>query len=184
MVVTSRCFAFRALITQARIWKSFWVENVTSSLYPPIPSSAETWNIFTNMLCKFCFRLSWHFNQENAVFWKAFFFFRKTRTTGRPSELMSRATCDPIHLLHFVTPALGLTQVIGRNIKHIIWHLLIPNVDIMYEKWIKITYRMFLVSYFTLNSAAGRSWTPSEFCPFSPTSKRPSQLRLWKIKAR
>ena len=31
---------------------------------------------------------------------------------------MSRATCDPIHLLHFVTPALGLTRVIGRNIKH------------------------------------------------------------------
>ena len=26
MVVTSRCFTFRALITQARIWKRFWVE--------------------------------------------------------------------------------------------------------------------------------------------------------------
>ena len=24
-------------------------------------------------------------------------------------------TCDPIHLLYFVTPALGWIQVIGRN---------------------------------------------------------------------
>ena len=53
MVVTWRCFAFLALITQARIWKSFWVENSTSLLYLPIPSSAETWKIFTNMLCQF-----------------------------------------------------------------------------------------------------------------------------------
>ena len=30
MVVASRCFAFRALITQARIWKSFQVQNSTS----------------------------------------------------------------------------------------------------------------------------------------------------------
>ena len=58
---------------------------------------------------------------------------RRTIQTVR-GIVMSRATCDPIHLLHFVTPALGLTQVIGRNIKHISWHLLIPNVDIMYEK--------------------------------------------------
>ena len=47
MVVTSRYFAFRALITQPRIWKGFWVENSTSVLYLPIPSSAETWKIFT-----------------------------------------------------------------------------------------------------------------------------------------
>ena len=39
MVVTSRCFTFRALITQARIWKSFWVQNSTSLLYLLIPSS-------------------------------------------------------------------------------------------------------------------------------------------------
>ena len=32
MVVTSRCFAFRALITQARIWKSFRVQNSASLL--------------------------------------------------------------------------------------------------------------------------------------------------------
>ena len=28
---------------------------------------------------------------------------------------MSRATSDPIHLLYFLTPALGLIQAIGRN---------------------------------------------------------------------
>ena len=43
MVVTSRCFAFCMLITQAQIWKRFWVENPTSLYYSPIPSSAETW---------------------------------------------------------------------------------------------------------------------------------------------
>ena len=53
MVVTSRCFALLAIITQARIWKRFWVKNSTSLLYLPIPSSAETWKIFTNMLCQF-----------------------------------------------------------------------------------------------------------------------------------
>ena len=45
MVVASRCFAFRMLITQAWIWKSFQVQNSTSLLYLPIPSSAETWKI-------------------------------------------------------------------------------------------------------------------------------------------
>ena len=57
----SRYFAFRLLITQAQIWKNFWVQNSTSLLYLPIPSSAETWKIFTNKLCQFCFRLSWYF---------------------------------------------------------------------------------------------------------------------------
>ena len=47
-----RCFAFRALITQARIWKRFSDQNSTSSLYLPIPSSAETWKIFTKKLCQ------------------------------------------------------------------------------------------------------------------------------------
>ena len=32
-----RCFAFRALITQSRIWKSFSDQNSTSLLYLPIP---------------------------------------------------------------------------------------------------------------------------------------------------
>ena len=50
-----RCFAFRALITQARIWKSFRVQNSTSLLYLPIPSSAETWKIVTKKVCQFFF---------------------------------------------------------------------------------------------------------------------------------
>ena len=28
--------------------------------------------------------------------------------------VMSRATCDPIHLLYFIKPALNFIQVIGR----------------------------------------------------------------------
>ena len=53
MVVASRCFAFRALITQARILKSFRVKNSTSLLYLPIPSSAEIWKIVTKKVCEF-----------------------------------------------------------------------------------------------------------------------------------
>ena len=53
MVVTTRCFAFRVLITQAQIWKSFLVQTSTNLLYLPILSSAETWKIFTNKLCQF-----------------------------------------------------------------------------------------------------------------------------------
>ena len=53
MVVTSRCFAFRTLITQARIWQSFLVENSTSLLYVLIPSLPETWEIFANKLSQF-----------------------------------------------------------------------------------------------------------------------------------
>ena len=78
MVVASRCFAFRALITQARIWKSFRVQNSTSLLYLPIPSSAETWKIVTKKVCQFFFRLSWQFKREKSVFWIAS--FCKTRT--------------------------------------------------------------------------------------------------------
>ena len=71
MVVMSRCLVFRALITQAQSWKRFGVQNLTSLLYLPIPSSAETWNIFTNKLCQFYFCLSWHFKREKSVFCKA-----------------------------------------------------------------------------------------------------------------
>ena len=52
MVVASRCFAFRALITQAQMWKSFRVQNSTSLLYLPIPSLAETWKIVTKKLIR------------------------------------------------------------------------------------------------------------------------------------
>ena len=67
MVVASRCFAFRALITQALIWKRFRVQNSTSLLYLPIPSSAENWKIVTNKVCQFFSRLSWHFNREISI---------------------------------------------------------------------------------------------------------------------
>ena len=85
MVVTSRCFAFRALIRQAQIWKSFRVQNSTILLHLPIPSSAETWNISTNKLCQFCFRLSWHFKREKSVFWRASFCKRRTDYACKPS---------------------------------------------------------------------------------------------------
>ena len=68
VVVTSRCFAFRGLITQARIWKSFRVQNSTSLHCLPIPSSAETWKIVTKKVSRFFFRLSWHFKWEKSVF--------------------------------------------------------------------------------------------------------------------
>ena len=71
MVVTSRCFAFRALtITQARIWKRFWVENLTSLLYYlPISSFAKTWikYLYKHAVSIF-FHLSWHFKREQSVF--------------------------------------------------------------------------------------------------------------------
>ena len=51
----SRCFALRALITQAQILKCFLVESSTNLLYLPIPSSDENWKIFTNMLYQFFF---------------------------------------------------------------------------------------------------------------------------------
>ena len=78
MVVVSRCFAFRALITQAQIWKSFRVQNSTSLLYLPIPPSAETWKIVTKKVCQFFFRLSWRFKREKSIFWIASFCKRRT----------------------------------------------------------------------------------------------------------
>ena len=57
MVMASRSFTFHALITQARIWKSFQVQNSTSLLYLPIPSSTETWKIVTKKVCQFYFRV-------------------------------------------------------------------------------------------------------------------------------
>ena len=46
-----RCFAFRTLITQARIWKSFSDQNSTSLLHLLIPSLAETWKILNQTSC-------------------------------------------------------------------------------------------------------------------------------------
>ena len=77
-------------IIQARIWKSFPVQNSTSLLYLPIPSLAETWKIVTKKVSIF-FRLSWHFKTEKSVFWKAS--FCKTRTDYAYKTLWTRL-CD------------------------------------------------------------------------------------------
>ena len=76
MVVASRCFPFRdrAVITQARIWKSFRVQNSTTLLYLPLPSSAETWKIVTKKVCQLFF--SWAhdiFSEKNPYFGKHLF---------------------------------------------------------------------------------------------------------------
>ena len=76
MVVTARCFAFHVLVTQARIWKSFLVENSTSLLYLPIPLSDETWKIFTNTLCQFFF-FAYADILSKSVFWNASFLQNK-----------------------------------------------------------------------------------------------------------
>ena len=55
IVVASRCFAFRAVIMQARISKSFGVQNSTGLLYLPVSLSAETWTILTKKVCQFLF---------------------------------------------------------------------------------------------------------------------------------
>ena len=57
MVVTSRCFAFRTLITPAWIWKRFQVEKLNKFTLP-ISSLAQPWKIFRNMLCQFFFALA------------------------------------------------------------------------------------------------------------------------------
>ena len=56
---------------------NFWVQNSTSLLYLPIPSSAETWKIVTKKVCQFFFRLSWQFKREKSVFWIASFLQNK-----------------------------------------------------------------------------------------------------------
>ena len=75
-----RCFAFRALITQAWIWKSFRDQNSTSLLYSLFTHSFGGWNLenlFKQAVSTF-FCLSWHFKREKSVFWKES--FCKTRT--------------------------------------------------------------------------------------------------------
>jgi len=77
MVVTSRCFAFLALIRQARIWKSFWVENSTRFYFIyPFPRRLKLGKSLQTCCVNF-FRLSWHFKREKSVFWKAAFLQNK-----------------------------------------------------------------------------------------------------------
>ena len=82
MVVASRCFAFRALIKEAPTLKSFRVQNSTSLLYLPIPSSAETWKTVTKKVCQFFFRLSWHLKPGKSVFWRL---WENSRRLCKPS---------------------------------------------------------------------------------------------------
>ena len=83
MVVASICFAFRALITQARIWKSFQVQNLTSLLYLPIPSSAETWKIVTKKVCQFFFAWADILSEKSPYFGKHLFAKQELITCGR-----------------------------------------------------------------------------------------------------
>ena len=70
--------------------KRFWVENSTNLLYLPIPSTAKTWKIFTNMLCQFFFRLSWHFKREKPLLWKASLLQNKNWLKGLVLSFVSR----------------------------------------------------------------------------------------------
>ena len=81
--MTSRCFAFRALIMQARIWKSFRVQNSTSLLYLPIPSSAETWKIVTKKVSQFFFALADILSEKNPYFAKHLFAKQELITRAR-----------------------------------------------------------------------------------------------------
>ena len=56
-------FAFRTLIKQAQIWKSFWVQNSTSLLYYPLLHGWNLENLYKQAESIF-FRLSWHFKGE------------------------------------------------------------------------------------------------------------------------
>ena len=72
MVVASKCFAFRALITQAQIWKRFHTFQFTHSLVG--------WNLenLWKHAVSIWFRLSWHFKRKNSYFWKASLFQKRT----------------------------------------------------------------------------------------------------------
>ena len=69
-VCTSRCFAFRALIPQARIWKSLLFCSFLRRLKLGKSLQTKSVSIF--------FRLSWHFRGEKSVLWEVS--FCKTRT--------------------------------------------------------------------------------------------------------
>ena len=64
MLVTSRCFALRALITQARIWKRFWFEKFVDkfTLFTHFLVGWNLENLYKHAVSTF-FRLSWHFKR-------------------------------------------------------------------------------------------------------------------------
>ena len=85
MVVTSRCFAFRALITQARIWKRFWVENFDKfTLFTHFLVGWNLENLYKHALSiLFSLELT-DFKREKPEFWKVSFFAKQgliTRTS-------------------------------------------------------------------------------------------------------
>ena len=90
MVVASSCLAFRALITQARIWKSFRVQNSTSLLYLPIPSSAETWKIVAKKVCQSFFALADILSEKSLYFGKHLFAKQELITRARLRGLALR----------------------------------------------------------------------------------------------
>ena len=79
MVVASWCFAFRALITQARIWKKV-LKFKTRQVYfiYPFLRWLKLGKSLQGKYVDFFFRLSWQLKREKSVFWKAS--FCKTRT--------------------------------------------------------------------------------------------------------
>ena len=83
MVVASRCFAFPAPIMQAWIWKSFHVQNSTSLLYLPIPSSAETWKIVAKKVCQSFFALADILSEKSPYFGKHLFAKQELITRAR-----------------------------------------------------------------------------------------------------
>ena len=74
----SRCFTFRALITQARIWKRLWVEKFVDK-FTLFTHFLVGWNLenLQKHAVSIFFRLSWHFKREKPVFWKASFLQNK-----------------------------------------------------------------------------------------------------------
>ena len=53
--------------------EKFLSQNSTRLLYLPIPSSAETWKIFTNKLCRFFFAKADILSEKNPYFGKHLF---------------------------------------------------------------------------------------------------------------
>ena len=76
-------FAFRALITQARIWKRFWVEKLDK--FTLFTHFLVGWNLknLKKHAVSILFCLSWYFKREKSVFWKASFLQNKLRLITR-----------------------------------------------------------------------------------------------------
>ena len=104
-----RCFAFRALITQAGIWKSFSDENSTSLLYLPNPSSAETWLNLYNQAVSTFFLLTWHFKRETSVSWKPS--FCKSRTDSK---------CKTLQLVRISLLIIAITKSFAFLLRNVI----------------------------------------------------------------